>query len=645
MPQRALAGCAALWGALCLMVLEAFLWRGARWGLRLGLPPLDVLSAAMALRAAGLLVTLLWFWLGAWGLGRLLLKRAGLGRAEGVLFSLALGSGAISLLTLALGMAGLLSRPLLSALFYAAGAAGLVGLRRVEAWTWPAFDRESAFAAGVAVLFAGAALLYALLPVTFYDALVYHLALPDLFLRRGAIVAVPTNVYSGLPAGLQMLFLYLGCDEAVCQLLHWSFALLTAAAVWLSARRMGARGAWAAAILLSTPLVITQSWKPAAELVWSFYAAAALLALLQEPESRSERLCGILVGLALSVKYQAVFLPAAAAAFLISSRGWRQGLRASAVMVALASLVYLPWLLKNLWLTGNPVYPFFEPSFAIRALLGSSEPRQLASLSGLAAYFAHPWAFFFSNAGWTKDCFSILLAAVLPFAPFTQPSRELKAAFWFSVVFYLPMSLASGIGRYQVPALAPLCVVAAAALPAVFPWLPARLAGAGLVFLMSGLIAFDGSDPEAWPALRFPAQAGAYLSRPHANYPAPPFAVFDWANAHLPQSAKVLLIDEDKSFYLQRDREAGSFFAPQPLELYVGRSASAEDLLRLLRAAGITHLYWNYMDVNGFDPRRRLPPAGARILKDFMAAHAKLLFQDRSPTVFRTRDATLYEIR
>ncbi|MBI5883211.1 MAG: hypothetical protein HZB91_08910, partial [Elusimicrobia bacterium] len=49
-------------------------------------------------------------------------------------------------------------------------------------------------------------LLCALAPEIYYDSLNYHLALPNLYLLKGRIVATPHQIFSGLPFGGQMLY-------------------------------------------------------------------------------------------------------------------------------------------------------------------------------------------------------------------------------------------------------------------------------------------------------------------------------------------------------------------------------------------------------------------------------------------------------
>jgi len=49
-------------------------------------------------------------------------------------------------------------------------------------------------------------LAYTLIPETFYDALEYHLSLPNLYLLHGRIIPTPENSYSGSPGLPWMLY-------------------------------------------------------------------------------------------------------------------------------------------------------------------------------------------------------------------------------------------------------------------------------------------------------------------------------------------------------------------------------------------------------------------------------------------------------
>jgi hypothetical protein len=193
--------------------------------------------------------------------------------------------------------------------------------------------------------------LIALGPTESFDSLVYHLALPDLYLRRGTIVPTPLNAYAGIPGGIEMLYAWLlpwGGLGSLCQLLHLSLGVLTAAAIAAAGRRLGslAAGLWGAAILFSNPMVLIASGRPAIELGWSFFLALTLLGVLLYLETADGHWLaptGLLAGLALGTKYQAAFLLPALIVVLCHCEGWKRGLRSGLKACAIAVLVAAPW--------------------------------------------------------------------------------------------------------------------------------------------------------------------------------------------------------------------------------------------------------------------------------------------------------------
>ena len=149
-------------------------------------------------------------WAGAAGWGCALRRRlAGVGPrcAECFVVNAGLGLGSLSLVLLAVAAAGAFTPAALRWLWGAGVVAG--GALCWMSWHQAADEappgpglRAGAlvWVAGALIAFAAVGnLLAALAPEIFYDSLVYHLALPQLYLLRGALTATPENIYSGLP--------------------------------------------------------------------------------------------------------------------------------------------------------------------------------------------------------------------------------------------------------------------------------------------------------------------------------------------------------------------------------------------------------------------------------------------------------------
>lgn len=355
----------------------------------------------------------------AWFTGRLILRIVPLPRGalaiERAAFAFGIGLAALSLATLAAGLAGTLSRPLLAGLMTAAvcteAALNVAARRRPAPHTVnrdqpprdpPQCRALSKTAVGwfaACLPFVVAMLLGSLLPSTDFDVNEYHFEGPKEFFQAGRITFLAHNVYTSFPFGTEMLTLlamvlrddwYRGALAGKCVLM--ALAPLTALALFAAGRRAFcvASGRFAALLYLASPWTYRISTIAYAEGGVCFYLSATLLAVLvaadaaddkTRPAWRSALLPGLLAGAALACKYPALVsvvaplgiavgalacrcrtahIPAATATLLDTPRD-RPNVRllaSSGWGFALGVLLAVgPWLVKNTIETGNPVYP------------------------------------------------------------------------------------------------------------------------------------------------------------------------------------------------------------------------------------------------------------------------------------------------
>jgi hypothetical protein len=217
-------------------------------------------------------------------------------------------------------------------------------------------------------------------PEFFYDSLVYHLALPKLYLLHRGIIATPSIIYSGIPFGTEMLFgLSLAiADERLAKLIHFCFGIAIMAVIYDWCKSRIGRTAAILAILLfyCTRMSMYESWVSQVELSWTFYTILSLLVILKslEPNCIASRrvllvVAGILGGFAISTKYNAALYVIALALPLVfdknsvTGRNFWTRTKEVAIFLCTAFFVVSPWLLKNILFYKNPVYPFFAQFF------------------------------------------------------------------------------------------------------------------------------------------------------------------------------------------------------------------------------------------------------------------------------------------
>jgi hypothetical protein len=251
-----------------------------------------------------------------------------------------------------------------------------------------------------------------------FDALSYHLQLPQEWLAAGRIAPVEHNVYSYLPGYIEAAFAHLGWMTLApergllagdgwrllaCQALH---AGLTLIAAWLTARatqrlamNLGAEeriarwsGAIAGCVALATPWAVVTGSLAYNEAGVNAMLAGALLVGAQPGLRGSVRggLVGLLVGVACGFKPTALMfagVPAGAVMVLgcgVGAEG-RKAARAAVVVGAVVGLLALsPWLVRNWAHGGNPVFPFATEVFGAAHWTPEQVQRYGAAHSGAA---------------------------------------------------------------------------------------------------------------------------------------------------------------------------------------------------------------------------------------------------------------------
>jgi hypothetical protein len=243
-----------------------------------------------------------------------------------------------------------------------------------------------------------------------YDALSYHLQLPQEWLVAGRIQPLEHNVYSFLPSYVESAFYHMGAvlggsggatplmsvrkpdvpvaqgllagdgyDLLSTQFLHAGIAVIAAVLIGRlvmacvrrgcddsSQRAASVAGVLAAALVLSTPWVIVTGSLAYNDLGVVALLAAALIAAMDGALTPMRRgvVVGILIAVACGIKPTALLfagLPAGLALLAFSRpRHWP-------VLVVAGSIagvaMLAPWLIRNAIYAGNPVFPFAASVF------------------------------------------------------------------------------------------------------------------------------------------------------------------------------------------------------------------------------------------------------------------------------------------
>ncbi len=431
------------------------------------------------------------------------------------------------------------------------------------------FDCWSKFMVVLVIVAGALCLASACAPPFEYDELEYHLGVPSEYLKAGQIVGLPHNFYSNLPQLTEMLYLLamVARSDVAAKLLHWSFGLLSALAVFAVAGRFWTRrvAVTAVALFYCVPFVQDLSQTARIDLATTFFATLAFGALLDE---RFLWLGAMMAGCAVATKWTAVavvLLPAAAGVLFS-----RRSLKPVSVFCLLASAFVLPWLIKNWLLTGNPIFPLLERgplwSDAQAAMFAAKHGPRFDG-DGLLDFVRGAWRYSFIEPGGVP----VLLMTAPLLLLVRGKEKNLQRVLWLFCGAYIGWYLLTfRPWRFLFPAFPLAAMMGACALEIVGQW--ARIAAVAVVLTgMSwmGLNAVvDAGDPQRLPAqVSFVQQALGNGSRDEfvAQIGHGMFEPILWMNHNLPATARVLYIGEARTHYARHPVVWATAFDQHPL--------------------------------------------------------------------------------
>ena len=222
-------------------------------------------------------------------------------------------------------------------------------------------------------------LIGALGPELGFDALWYHLTIPKLYLENHSVFYVPGGLlyYSLMPKLTEML--YLGAlalnGEILVKLIHFSFGLLSSIALYkLSRSFFPLKISLIPVVVFYSNLVVGwQSTTAYVDLARTFFEIMALWGFVnfwKKGEKKWLIESAIMLGLAISTKLLAVS-SLAIFSLLIIWRFWTSQNDAKKMFsylftyLFIALLIPLPWFVFSFVNTGNPIYPFFTESYTV----------------------------------------------------------------------------------------------------------------------------------------------------------------------------------------------------------------------------------------------------------------------------------------
>ncbi len=467
-----------------------------------------------------------------------------------------------------------------------------------------------------------------------YDSLVYHLAVPAQYLRIGKVVELPYDHHSYFPMSLEMLYaLGLYARGAVlAKLFHWLMLPLGALTLVAIGKRAGSLrgGLLGACLYVSTPLLLQEATTAYIDLGFAAFTFLAVLCFSNALDSRRRfdfALCGAFCGFCLGTKYFGALIFGFLGIYLLVSTtknaAQRPHLFRQILAFALPALLFGGfWYARNIFWTGNPVFPFAFGIFG-----GKGWTAEMARLydTSQAIYGFGKTPLDALLVPWRLALSPLNIVAPIPLIPTPPLPREMTGTFevmgLLSTSFIGPTLVALGFPalflrnkprpiaicaalfgfllafwfltsqqiRYLIPALGLLALLGGWGAVRIAPRLRfARILG--VVFLLCWF-AFAPywlihTNRPAWAVV-----LGAQTSKEYQRRAFSGFAAMDYANQTTPKTAKFAVFGEPRCFYLDR----AYFWADDPHNNLIPyeKLRTSADFARALRALGATHVLWN----------------------------------------------------
>jgi len=429
--------------------------------------------------------------------------------------------------------------------------------------------------------------IYAALPATFYDSLVYHLGIPNLYLQQGGFVATPQFMYANTSIYYEISLipaLYLG--EQVPRFFHFLLgAFFLLALVDFARQRLELLDRRVALlILISVPMSLFLLTCEKSDLVAALFIFLAWRSAIGKHWLLSSTFWGGAVG----IKYSALL---AWAVFLLLHLFGRQRLplKKLVLMTLLPAAIVVPLLLKNFLYTGNPFFPFLSGVFPSPLWDASRYQIMIRDvghiLRSVTDVARAPYDLSFREFGAGGRIGPILLVLLPFFALRRLPQPRLFA---FSLITLLGGAFFSGSLRFSYFAVALLCLYAAVVYEQTAgPLLRTLLVALVAVNILQGVAMLEHIH-DATGFYSSGESKASYLSRRIPAYP-----VFQYANERLPEKSRILLVGEARNFYLHRPYSLASALDYGILKTVLAGNPGRDEFFARLKRDGYSHVIFN----------------------------------------------------
>jgi hypothetical protein len=468
----------------------------------------------------------------------------------------------------------------------------------------------------------GISFVISLSPPKFFDALGYHLAIPNQYLIIGKIVYFPHSALSNYPFLIQMLFTMalLLKGEILAKLIVFAFFPLTLIAIYGISRHFwsSATSIYATAIAATIPSAIQMATLAMVDLPLAFFLLLALFSLIYWIKKFSYKwliASSIFSGFALGIKYTAFFYALGLLSILIilygfmNKRGIKNIIKALLIFAIITIIVSSPWWIKNYVYTGNPFFPAFYKYFggknwsqAQETKLQQNTANDIIDKLDILSLLKIPLLLnvnpiIFGLVGSSPGVILFIFFPLLFF--YIKKEKLIQILLSFSSLFLIIWLLTFKQGRFALAMFFCLAIVLGYSfrefLLNIKHYWRVLLCALLIFFIFINYTIFYKNHKrifDPFPYLLDLETKEQYLTRAIGAYPA-----ISYINRNLPKDAVILFIGETRNFYCQRRVIAPSAHDINPLIKVLENTNESSQVAQKLTQSGITHILFSQKEV------------------------------------------------
>jgi len=427
--------------------------------------------------------------------------------------------------------------------------------------------------------------LFASLPSTFYDSLVYHLGIPNLYLRNGGFVKTPFFLYANTSVYYEISLIpavYTG--DLVPRLLHFliSSVFILCFVDFMEKYFNLNKRKYLILLIISMTVSLFLLSTVKNDII------AALFIFLGIANFIKERYClsGVFFGFSIGIKYFSI-LPIMIFLFLEIFPFDKGKIKKIFLVGFLIMILLLPLFFKNYVFTSNPVYPFFTSLFknsnwdSHRNFYLKRDVGKI--LHNYKDIFKSLYLLSFKNFGSGGRIGPIFLI-FLPFVAIFGTKRLKLLIFALASIF---------IGAFFTGSIRFLYISILFLTPFVIEFLEKTNSKLlkSVFFLVIGinfLVSFSIMERIYSSHSLYSWEESVYAYKVKHF---PPYKIYSFLNLMTPPSSKILIVGEARSFYLKRAYSVSTAIDYSIVKPYLDESHTSEEFFGKIKKEGFDYIF------------------------------------------------------